>query len=118
MNTRIKEIRKSLNLTQQQFADSINLSRSNLSAIENETVGITDRNIKVICSVYNVNEDWLRSGKGEMFKNISDDDEFNILVGKLVAEEDNFKKRVIEEMLKLDDEDWIFIEKFINKIKS
>ena len=53
-----------------------------------------------------------------MFTELTKDDEFNILVGKLVAEEDSFKKRVIEEMLKLDDEDWTFIEKFISKIKS
>ena len=35
-----------------------------------------------------------------------------------MAEEDSFKKKVIEEMLKLDDEDWLFIEKFVSKIKS
>ena len=53
-----------------------------------------------------------------MFQKLSSDDEFNILVGKLVAEENSFKKKVIEEMLKLDDEDWIFIEKFIKSVKK
>ena len=55
---------------------------------------------------------------GECSWKLTKDDEFNILVGKLMAEEDSFKKKVIEEMLKLDDEDWIFIEKFVSKIKS
>ncbi|MPL91668.1 hypothetical protein SDC9_37744 [bioreactor metagenome] len=118
MKTRMKELRKSLKKTQESFGNSIGLSRSNICNIESGLINLTERNIKEICLTYNVNEDWLRTGKGEMFQKLSSDDEFNILVGKLVAEEDSFKKKVIEEMLKLDDEDWIFIEKFINKIKS
>lgn len=118
MKTRMKELRKSLDKTQESFGNSIGLSRSNICNIESGLINLTERNIKEICLTYNVNEDWLRTGEGEMFRKLSSDDEFNILVGKLVAEEDSFKKKVIEEMLKLDDEDWIFIEKFINKIKS
>lgn len=118
MKTRIKELRKSLNKTQQAFGSSIGVSRSNICNIESGLINLTERNIKEICLTYNVNENWLRTGEGEMFQKLSSDDEFNILVGKLVAEENSFKKKVIEEMLKLDDEDWIFIEKFIKSVKK
>lgn len=118
MKNRLKELRKTLKLTQKEFGENINISGSNISNLEKGNVNLTTRNINEICSFYNVNEEWFLNGKGDMFAELTKDDEFNILVGKLVAEEDSFKKRVIEEMLKLDDEDWIFIEKFINKIKG
>lgn len=118
MNNRIKEVRKNLKLTQKKFGENLNLSESHISNLEKGRVKLTERNIDDICSTYNVNRSWLESGNGVMFTELTKDDEFNILVGKLVAEEDSFKKRVIEEMLKLDDEDWTFIEKFISKIKS
>ena len=118
MNNKIKEVRKSLKLTQKKFGKNLNLSESHISNLEKGRVKLTARNIDDICSTYNVNSSWLENGDGKMFAELTKDDEFNILVGKLVAGEDSFKKKVIEEMLKLDDEDWIFIEKFVKKIKG
>lgn len=71
MNTRILKVRKSLNLTQEEFATQIGLQRSSLSVIENGNAPVTERTIIAICSKFNVNEKWLRSGEGEMF-NITD----------------------------------------------
>lgn len=118
MNTRIKELRKVLNLTQDKFAKSINISRSNLSAIENGTINITDRNVKMICSVHDVNENWIRTGEGEMFDFSNEDDELDMLIGSFYAEDDDFKKKVIRTMLSWDDEDWMFMKKFVDKIKD
>lgn len=67
MNTRIKEIRKSLNITQEEFGNQIGLTRSVISEMENATAPILDRTIFLICSKFNVNEEWLRNGNGEMF---------------------------------------------------
>lgn len=118
MNTRIKELRKLLRLTQDKFAQSINISRSNLSAIENGSINITNRNIKMICSTHDVNEKWLRTGEGEIFDFNSEDDELDILIGTFFAENDPFKKRVIRTMLSWDDDEWIFLKRFIDKIKD
>lgn len=118
MNTRIKELRKVLRLTQDKFAQSINISRSTLSAIENESINITNRNIKMICSAHDVNEKWLRTGEGEMFDFNSEDDELDILIGSFLAENDPFKKKVITTILSWDDDEWMFLKKFIDKIKD
>lgn len=75
MNTRIKEVRKYLNLTQEQFAKEIGLKQSSYSDMENGNYQITERTIITICLKFNVNEDWLKTGKGEMFNNI--DKKFN-----------------------------------------
>ena len=73
MNTRIKELRTTLNLKQKEFGSQIGL-RSSISEMENGTAPITERTIIAICSKFNVNEEWLRTGKGEMF--IKEDKKF------------------------------------------
>ena len=62
---RIKYLRKNiLHLTQEEFAPGARISRSNLGAIEIGRIGATDRVIQDICSEFNVNEEWLRTGAG------------------------------------------------------
>lgn len=67
MLQRILQIRKSLNLTQKDFSNKIGLKQSSYCDIEKGRCAITERTIIAICSKFNVNEDWLRNGSGEMF---------------------------------------------------
>lgn len=69
---RLKYIRKTLNLTQKNFAKKIGMSRSGYSQIETSDRPISDRLIKSICMAFNVNENWLRTGEGEMFIKVED----------------------------------------------
>lgn len=70
MNTRIKELRNYLKITQNEFSQKIGLKRSSLSDIERGNAPITERTIIAICSQFNVNEEWLRFGTGQMFNSI------------------------------------------------
>lgn len=63
---RIKEIRKLEGLSQEEFASRINLSRSIIGCYENNIRNVGDRTIKDICEKFNINEEWLRFGTGEM----------------------------------------------------
>lgn len=65
---RIKILRKTLGLTQAQFAAGINLKPTVIGMYENNQRSVLDRNLLLICIQYNVNEEWLRFGTGEMFK--------------------------------------------------
>jgi len=68
LNIRIKKLRKFLDLTQQEFADRIGIKRNTLANYEvgrNEPI---DAVVNLICREFNVNETWLRTGEGEMFK--------------------------------------------------
>ena len=67
MNQRILELRKSLNLSQTDFGEQIGMKPSSISDIENNRVQISDRTIIAICSKFNVNEEWLKNGNGNMF---------------------------------------------------
>jgi transcriptional regulator with XRE-family HTH domain len=64
---RIRLVRKTLGLNQGEFAQRIGLTQTALSMIELEKVTLTEKNIKLICATFVVEENWLRSGEGEMF---------------------------------------------------
>lgn len=117
MKYRLKELRKEkLKMTQEQFAESLGISRSNITNIELGNISLTDRMIKTICSVHNVNEKWLKEGIGDVF--INNNNELDTLIGGLYAENDEFKKKVIKLMLELDDECWKFIKNLFNKLSD
>lgn len=71
MNTRIKKLRNSLNLSQKEFGAKIGLKPTSMCDIENGRCNINERVIISICAKFNVNEEWLKYGRGEMF-NIND----------------------------------------------
>lgn len=64
---RVKILRKHLNLSQTEFASKLSLERSAISLIERKQRNVTERSIKDICREFNVNEQWIRTGKGNMF---------------------------------------------------
>lgn len=76
MNERIKKLRKTLDLTQQAFADRIGSKRNTIAKYETKTNTPSTSVISLICREFNVNENWLRYGTGEMFCQPSKNDEF------------------------------------------
>ena len=81
LNHRLKYIRNHFKLNQDEFGRKINVTRSHVSALEKSKRTITDRIINDICREFNVNEDWLRYGTGEIFAQID-----NTNLGKLATE--------------------------------
>jgi transcriptional regulator with XRE-family HTH domain len=69
---RFREVRQALGMTQQKFADGLRISSGALSKIEIEDRTPSDQLIHSLCVTYNVNEDWMRTGEGEMFNSTSD----------------------------------------------
>lgn len=67
MNTRITELRENLGLTKTEFGKKLGIKPSSVFDIENGNCKITDRVIITICAIFHVNEEWLRTGNGEMF---------------------------------------------------
>lgn len=67
MNTRIKELRKILKLTQEDFGSRVGVKGNTIGNYELSLRNPSDAVIHSICKEFNVNEDWLRFGKGDMF---------------------------------------------------
>lgn len=104
---RIKELRKASHLTQQSFADKLGLKRNTVGGYEIGTVIPSDRTIGDICREFNVNEAWLRTGKGEMFVPVSRDDQItDFMADVLKNEDDSFKRRFIAALSKLGESEW------------
>ena len=67
MKNRIKLIRSSLGISQSSFAEALLVSRSAICKMESGENEPSAQTIGLICSKFDVNEEWLRTGKGEMF---------------------------------------------------
>lgn len=109
-NIRVKEIRKNLNLTLEEFGKKLGIKKSALSRIENNSANLTDKLLISICNVYNVNEEWLRNGEGEIFIQSKYDilDEF-IKMYDL----DELDRAIFSEYINLDYKDRKIIKKYI-----
>ncbi len=116
---RLKYLRKEiLNLTQEEFSQKLLITRGNLASIEVGRISLTDRNIQVICTTYNVNENWLRTGEGEPFNELSEQEELAAWMGTIMKpENDNCtKQRIIRILSQLEDDEWEAIEMIAKKI--
>ena len=99
MNERIKELRKELKLTQQEFADELKISRGNIGAYEVGKNAPSDAVVSLICKTFNVNEEWLRVGVGDMFLELPEEDEEAAYVSELLEDVDNDLFILIKEVM-------------------
>lgn len=72
MKDRIKELRKTLGLTQQSFGQKLGVSCVSVSLWERGESKIVRRTIKQLENIFNVNPVWLETGEGDMFKSSGD----------------------------------------------
>lgn len=115
MNDRIKELRKALNLSQEKFGSGLGVTKSAVSRMELGAYKITDTVLKLICTEYSANEEWLLHGTGEMF--IETD---SSIIAELAKEYhlDELDKKIIERYLKLDSKDRKSIKKYLFSLTS
>lgn len=117
---RVKAIRKAKEMSMEQFGERIgNISKSTISNIENGNRNLTDLMLKSICSEFNVNEDWLRTGAGgpeNMF--IPEDMRYLNTVGRLGNEQNEFKKFCINMLMVLPDKYWDYIYEEFKKFEK
>ena len=113
MNERLRQLRKALKITQEEFAKKIGIKRNTLANYEigrNEPI---DAVIFSICREFCVNEEWLRTGEGSMFFEMDREDELAQWAGTLARpdNDNDFMKRFVHMLSKLDTDDWKLLEK-------
>ena len=86
VGSRIKELRNSLDLTQQKFADRLGIQRGAIANYELERNVPIDAVISLICREFNVREAWLRDGTGEMLEQLTEDEDRSRFFGGLSKE--------------------------------
>lgn len=118
MKNRIKQLRASLHLTQQAFAEKIGTSRNNIAGYEAGTRVPSDAVVSLICNKLGASERWLRTGEGEPFIKKSRSEEIFEYVERIRGVNDNFKAQFAAALTALEEEDWKIILDVVNDIKE
>ena len=111
MQNRVAEIRKRNNLTQEEFAKRLGLSRNYVWMIENGRRVPPDRTVADICREFGVSEMWLRTGEGKPYPERGRLEELSYMSGRFLSKEPTeFQQRFAIMMFSLTDEEWKLLE--------
>lgn len=113
MNERIKELRDALGITLEEFGSRLGVTRTAISRLERGNRGVTDQMAISICREFGVNEQWLRTGDGEMFEQTRAS-----VLDRLSMEYDLSREQrsVIEAFLDLDPQERDVILKYVHNV--
>ena len=122
MNNRIREVREHFKLTQTEFGERLGVSRDVIGNIEYNRLKNPKQKepiIKLICSTFGVNELWLRSGEGEMFQAMTEDEELADYLGDVMNDEtESFLRRITLEMKNWTPEVWQMLEEICKRLAT
>ena len=118
MNERIRELRNALGLTQQDFAKKIGVKRNTVATYEMGRSIPSTSAISLICEKFDVSEEWLRSGKGEMFVQRLPEDEYTKAALMLKKDKDKLAMQAVVEYWKLSPQSKAAIKEYIMNIAS
>lgn len=114
---RVRELRKSLDLTLDKFGKKLGVGKTAISKIEHQERNLTEQMLLSICREFNVNEDWLRNGTGEMFRT----EEENSIIAKatmLLGEKDPLFESFIDIYSKLTPKNRELIYQFMTDLSQ
>lgn len=113
---RIKMIRKEANLTQQKFADRIGAKQNTVAQYEMNRNAPMDPVIRAICKEFNISEAWLRTGEGDMYKALDRYEETALLVGKVIEDDCEFRRALIDMLYKCTKDDLEVLERKFREV--
>lgn len=119
MNERLKQIREYTGLSQKEFSERIHIGSSTLAMLETGDRKIKDLHVSLICTAFSIDEHWFRTGEGDMLVHQTRDEKIAHFIGQVLKEEgDTFKKRLINLLCALDEDDWEALEKIARKMEK
>lgn len=112
MYERIKMLRKSLGLTQQEFADKIGVKRGAIANYEIGRNDPTDSVVSLICREFYCSEQWLRTGEGDMFPPRNKNEQIvDFMTGLMKQPDNSAAKCFIESISHLTPDEWSLLSK-------
>lgn len=119
MNERLKKLRKTLDLTQREFGERIGVKGNTIAQYESGRNEPIDAVLSLVCREFNVSENWLRTGEGNMFIELTRDEEIANFVGDVLKDEnESFKKKFISMLINLDESDWATLAKMAELLQE
>ena len=109
---RVRHIRKALNMTQEEFGQHLGIKREAITSVEIGRVSPSGLMITAICAKFNISEDWLRHGTGDMFLPPTHEKELAKFLSNLIERHDqDFVLQFLTVLTKLTPDDWHTLEK-------
>lgn len=118
MKERLKELRIALGISQAELGERIGVSRAAISRLESGSNNFTNQMVTSICREFGVNEEWLRTGSGDMFEEMSRAEKAAQIVGAALGSGDEFIFNTFIALGQLSPNEWELIKKFVDKIKG
>ena len=118
MKERLKELRIALGISQAELGERIGVSRAAISRLESGSNNFTNQMVTSICREFGVNEEWLRTGNGDMFEEMSRAEKAAQIVGAALGSDDDFILNTFIALGQLSPAEWELIKKFVDKIKG
>lgn len=119
MNERLKELRWSLGMSQEEFGKLLEISNTSVADLESGRRRITDKHIKRLAAYAEalINTEWLQTGEGTMFLPMDKEEQVRRFVESVLTKKgDSFKKRMLIVLSELSDEHLEVLEEVINKL--
>lgn len=113
MNERLNLLRKTLNISQEEFGKRLGVTGASISRLEKGERNITEQMIKSICREFNVDYIWLTTGEGEMF--VDSDDDIMESIDRIMSGENEFHKDLFKAFTRLDENELSALETAIDK---
>lgn len=117
MNTRIGELIKELGIRKAEVAERLNVSQAFVSQMCSGASKPSDRTLADICREFNVNEEWLRSGEGPMFRPRTRNEElFEFFNSAVERDPSDIRVRLLSVMSRLSDDQWALLADMARKL--
>lgn len=116
INTRIAAVIQASGLTKTAFAERVKVSQQHISRLAKDGTP-SDRTIADICREFNVSERWLRTGEGEMFVQLSREEEITKFAMEIIRDPGSeFQRQAISILAKLTPEQWKLMEQMADQL--
>lgn len=117
INERINQVFAAVGLKKIDIAAKLGVSQPFISELCSGRKQPSRRTLSDICRIFNVNELWLETGEGEMFRQQTPYMELATLVGDLMADQPgSFRQRAIAALLRCTDDEWGLFERLLGEI--
>ena len=119
IDERIKAVRKNSGLSQTAFAERLGTTRGVITNLEGEKTEANEPFLRLICKEFNVSEEWLRTGDGDMMQKLTRNQEIAEFMGRVMNEPDDApRKRFISIISKLDVDEWRLLAEIAKKMSQ
>lgn len=116
MKDRIKELRRALDLTQDEFGGRIGITKSSISTMESGRSNPSEQTLRSMCREFGASYVWLTTGEGSMFENGGDDAALHVMVDRVMASENERVKQIFKNLGDFTEDDWRQVNAVLDKL--